>query len=67
MYRQLIRVYVEGFRVLVNDKVIFLQFIQPGKPMQNGFIKSFKYLYREAVQDVYIFFEINKVRIIIQE
>ncbi len=32
-----------------------LELIEPGKPMQNGFIERFNRSYREAVLDMYVF------------
>jgi putative transposase len=46
---------------------ITVQYIQPGKPMQNGFIERFNRTFRENVLDAYLFEDINQVRIITEE
>ena len=49
------------------EKEINIQFIQPGKPMQNGFIERFNRLYREAVLDAYLFFDLYQVKLLTEE
>ncbi|MYY27407.1 integrase core domain-containing protein [Elizabethkingia anophelis] len=39
-----------------------IQYIQPGRPMQNGYIECFNRLYREAVLDAYLFFNLDQVK-----
>lgn len=55
------------FILWAKDNRISIQYIQPGRPMQNGFIERFNRLYREAVLDAYLFFELYEVRLLTAE
>ena len=41
---------------------VHLEFIQPGRPMQNGYVERFNRSYREGVLDMYIFQTLSEVR-----
>lgn len=51
-----------GFEPWAKEKGITIQYIQPGKPMQNGYIERFKRVYREAVLEAYLFFDLYRVK-----
>jgi putative transposase len=50
-----------------TSKGISVKYIQPGKPMQNGFIERFNRSYREEVLDAYLFDEPSQLRTISEE
>ena len=50
-----------------SDKGIVLQYIQPGRPMQNGYVERFNKSYRNYVLDAYLFEDITQVRILTDE
>jgi putative transposase len=50
------------FDLWAKENGITIQYIQPGKPMQNGYIERFNRVYREAVLDAYLFFDLYQVK-----
>jgi putative transposase len=46
---------------------IEIQFIQPGRPMQNGYIERFNRTFRENILDAYLFDNIMQVQILAEE
>jgi putative transposase len=55
------------FELWAKENGIAIQYIQPGKPMQNGYIERFNRLYREAVLDAYLFFDLYQVKQLTRE
>ncbi|CAE6795981.1 hypothetical protein CFBP1159_27650 [Xanthomonas arboricola pv. corylina] len=51
-----------GRREWAERKGIALDFIEPGRPMQNGFIERFNGSYRRGVLDMHIFRTLSEVR-----
>jgi putative transposase len=57
----------KDFELWCRDQEIIIQYIQPGRPMQNGFIERFNGSYRREILDAYVFFELHEVRKITAE
>jgi len=55
------------FKAWCEKKEIKVQYIQPGKPMQNGFIERFNRFFREDILDAYWFEDLDQLNIIAQK
>ena len=55
------------FRSWCSKQQIDIQYIQPGKPMQNAYIERFNRTFREDVLDAYIFEDLHQVKIIAED
>jgi putative transposase len=53
--------------IWAKERGITMQYIQPGRPMQNGYIERFNRLYREAVLNAYLFFDLYQVKQLTEE
>jgi putative transposase len=52
----------KDFELSCEEEQINIQYIQSGKPIQDGYIERFNRLYREAILDAYMFFKLDQVR-----
>jgi putative transposase len=50
------------FTLWCEKEKIRIYYIQPGKPMQNGYIERFNGSYRREILDSYLFFDLEEVR-----
>ncbi len=55
------------FRDWCAGKEIDIQYIQPGRPMQNGYIERFNRTFRESILDAYLFEDTQQVQILAEE
>lgn len=55
------------FRDWCTDHHITVQYIQPGRPMQNGYIERFNRTFRENILDAYLFEDLTQVQILAEE
>jgi putative transposase len=55
------------FKDWCESRGIIVQFTQPGKPMQNGYIERLYRTFRENILDAYLFEDINQVQVLADE
>ncbi len=57
----------QSFEGWWKEHEIEIQFIQPGRPMQNGYIDRFNNVYGEAILVAYLFSDIRELRYLTEE
>ncbi|WP_442591324.1 transposase [Pedobacter sp. AW31-3R] len=55
------------FNTWCEENNIEIQYTQPGRPMQNGYIERFNRSFRESILDAYLFEDIMQVQILAEE
>jgi len=55
------------FNTWCESNGIKIQYTQPGRPMQNGYIERFNRSFRESILDAYLFEDIMQVQILAEE
>jgi putative transposase len=55
------------FNTWCNSRNIEIQYTQPGRPMQNGYIERFNRSFRESILDAYLFEDIMQIQILAEE
>lgn len=55
------------FKESCKSNGITLQYTQPGKPMQNGYIERFNWTFRENILDGYLFEDIQQIQLLADE
>ncbi|MCX2481856.1 IS3 family transposase, partial [Pedobacter sp. MC2016-15] len=55
------------FNTWCNTRNIEIQYTQPGRPMQNGYIERFNRSFRESILDAYLFEDIMQIQILAEE
>ena len=57
----------DEFKQWAKNRGVLIDYIQPGKPAQNGYIERFNRTYREAVLDIHLFQNLREVKILTQQ